>query len=109
MARRSRAHRQEIPGYDGRPSRDDRRLQHRATRHAANQMLHILDDPEEVVLPEERRTRAANGSTPPPPPETRRFRLWKTKFWKRRHEYRAEKAALDAQWPVIPPEQTRQG
>lgn len=108
MARRSRTHRQEIPGYDERPSRDDRRLQHRATRHAANQILHVLDDPDEVVLPEERRTRDANGSPPHPAPEQRRFRLWKTKFWKRRHEYRAEKAALDAQWPVITPEQLGQ-
>ncbi len=108
MARRSRAHRQEIPGYDERPSRDDRKLQHRATRHAANQILHALDDPDEIVLPEEKRTRSTQGSPPPQTPEQRRFRLWKTKFWKRRDGYRAEKAALDAQWPVVTPEQLSQ-
>lgn len=108
MARRSRAHRQEIPGYDERPSRDDRKLQHRATRHAANQILHALDDPDEIVLPEEKRTRSTQGPPPPQTPEQRRFRLWKTKFWKRRDGYRAEKAALDAQWPVVTPEQLSQ-
>jgi hypothetical protein len=105
MARRSRSNRQDIPGYDERPSRDDRILKHRANRHAAHQMLHALEDPDEIVLPEEKRTRSTPGAPPPSSPEQRRFRLWKTKFWKRRHEYREVKAALDAQWPVITPEQ----
>jgi len=30
-----------------------------------------------------------------------RFKVWKTKFWKRRHTYRDMKAELDATWPVI--------
>jgi len=106
MAKRSREHRQEIPGYDeSRPTRDERKQQHRATRHAANQVLHSFEDPDEVVLPKERRTRNheyANGNNQP---EKRRFRVWKTKFWKRRDTYRSEKAALDSNWPVITPEQ----
>lgn len=106
MAKRSREHRQDIPGYDeSRPSRDERKQQHRANRHAANQMLHSFDDPDEVVLPEERRTRTretGNGSTTP---EKRRYRVWKTKFWKRRDTYRDDKAALDSDWPVITPNQ----
>jgi hypothetical protein len=106
MAKRSREHRQEIPGYDeSRPSRDDRKLQHRATRHATHQKLHALEDPDEIVLPEEKRTRSDETVTGPHEPETRRFRLWKTRFWKRRDTYRAEKAALDSQWPVITPDQ----
>lgn len=105
MARRSRAHRQEIPGYVPKPTREDRRLQHRANRHAAHQLLQMVDDPDEVVLPEERRTRSSNGPTTHTEPKPRRFRLWKTKFWKRRDTYKAEKAALDAQWPVVTPEQ----
>jgi hypothetical protein len=106
MARRSREHRQEIPGYDeSRPSRDDRKQQHRATRHATHQMLHALDDPDEVVLPEERRTRSDEAANGPHEPERRRFKLWKTRFWKRRSEYRIEKAARDSQWPVITPDQ----
>ena len=66
MAKRSREHRQGIPGYDeSRPTREERKQRHRAQRHAANQMLHSLEDPDEVVLPEERRTRAhelSNGN-----------------------------------------------
>lgn len=106
MARRSRQHRQGIPGYDeSRPSRDDRKLQHRATRHAAHQMLHAISDPDEIVLPEERRTRAHEIVDGKETPERRRFKLWKTKFWKRRSDYRLRKAALDSNWPVIPPDQ----
>lgn len=106
MAKRSREHRQEIPGYDeSRPTRDERKQQHRATRHAANQMLNTFDDPEEIVLPEERRTRKDENSNGSSQPEKRRFRVWKTKFWKRRDEYRDQKAELDSNWPVITPNQ----
>lgn len=109
MARRSREHRQEIPGYiDGRPSRDDRKQQHRATRHATHQMLHAIDDPEEVVLPEHRRSQekvAPASATADIQPERHRYRVWKTKFWKRRDNYKVEKAQLDARWPVIAPDE----
>jgi hypothetical protein len=109
MARRSREHRQEIPGYDeSRPSREERKKQHRATRHAAHQLLNTLEDPEEVVLPEERRTRNLETGNGELKPKKRRFRVWKTKFWKRRDEYRSEKAELDSNWPVITPDQLEQ-
>jgi len=112
MAKRSREHRQDIPGYDeSRPTREERKQQHRANRHAANQALHIIEDPDEIVLPEDRRTRshealpAANGSDAP---ARHRFRVWKTKFWKRRDSYRDDKAALDSDWPVITPNQLQE-
>lgn len=105
MAQRSRTNRKEIPGYGEKPSRDDRRLQHRATRHATHQVLHSIDDPDEVVLPETKHTRSSLGPLTPPEPEPRRFRLWKTKFWKRRDSFKEERAALDANWPVITPDQ----
>jgi hypothetical protein len=106
MAKRSREHRQDIPGYDeSRPTREERKQQHRANRHAANQVLHTFDDPEEVVLPEERRTRKDETSNGGASTEKRRFRVWKTKFWKRRDEYRDQKAEIDASWPVITPNQ----
>lgn len=111
MAKRSREHRQEIPGYqDGRPSRQDRKLQHRAVRHHTHQMLHIADDPDEVVVPEVRGV-GDNHETPlAEPTETRRrrFRVWKTKFWKRRDEYHNMKLELDSNWPVITPNQLEQ-
>jgi len=109
MAKRSREHRQEIPGYDeSRPTREERKQQHRAMRHATNQMLHTLEDPEEVVLPQERRTRNDETGNGNAEPEKRRFRVWKTKFWKRRDDYRDEKAALDSDWPVITPNQLQE-
>ncbi len=106
MAKRSREHRQEIPGYDeSRPSSDERKKQHRANRHAANQVLHTFEDPDEVVLPEERRTRIHENGHDQTETGKRRFRVWKTKFWKRRDVYRDEKAEIDSSWPVITPNQ----
>lgn len=107
MAKRSREHRQEIPGYDeSRPSRDERKKKHRATRHATNQMLNSFDDLDDVVLPREKRTGKENGLVDEQvEPQKRRFKVWKTKFWKRRDDYRSHKAELDSQWPVITPEQ----
>ena len=105
MAKRSRNNRQDIPGYDeNRPSRDERKQQHRATRHAAHQQLHMVDDPDEIVLPEERRTGQPEAHNEHQEPEHRRFRVWKTKFWKRRDDFRSEKAEIDSEWPVIPPD-----
>ncbi|MGD2044276.1 MAG: hypothetical protein PVJ28_11540 [Acidimicrobiia bacterium] len=112
MAKRSREHRQDIPGYDEtRPTREERKQQHRATRHAANQMLNTFEDPDEIVLPEEKRTRKpenGNGGADADRDSTagkRRFRVWKTKFWKRRDDYKTQKAELDSNWPVITPKQ----
>ena len=106
MAKRSREHRQAIPGYDeSRPTRQERKKQHRATRHATNQILNTVEDPEEVVLPEERRTRSDESNNGQRQPTKKRFKVWKTKFWKRRDEYRSRKAELDSQWPVIVNEQ----
>jgi hypothetical protein len=109
MAKRSRSNRKEIPGYDdSRPSRDERKKQHRQVRHAAHQMLHMVDDPEEVIgLPEIRRTRQHEVIPPESATGKSRFKLWKTKFWKRRDAYREVKSELDANWPVITSEQLR--
>lgn len=109
MAKRSREHRQDIPGYDeSRPSRQERKQGHRANRHAAHQALHTFEDPDEVVVPEERRTRTHDTGNGSIEPGKRRFRVWKTKFWKRRDDYRDEKAAIDSNWPVITPNQLQE-
>jgi hypothetical protein len=113
MARRSRENRREIPGYDeNRPSRDERKKQHRQVRHSTHQMLHMVDDPEEVMgLPEVRRTRQADtplGDVTQHEPERRRYKIWKTKFWKRRDDYRNLKSEIDSNWPVITTEQLRE-
>lgn len=109
MAKRSRENRQEIPGYDeSRPTREERKQKHRATRHATHQALHTISDPDEVVLPEERRTRKNESPNGTVEPDKRRFRVWKTKFWKRREDYRDRKAAMDEDWPVITPNQLQE-
>jgi hypothetical protein len=106
MANRSRQHRQEIPGYtDDRLSRLERKQQHRAVRHHTHQALHMVEDPDEIVVPEVRGTGAAHQPQDPHPPAKRRFRVWKTKFWKRREEYHDFKSEIDANWPVITPNQ----
>ncbi len=106
MAKRSREHRHEIPGYsEERPSREERKLQHRAVRHHTHQMLHIADDPDEIVVPEVRGTGAGHAAAEPPNPTKRRFKVWKTKFWKRRDDFQDLKSELDSNWPVITPNQ----
>ncbi len=110
MAKRSREHRQEIPGYDeSRPSRDKRKQLHRQVRHETHQMLHMVDDPEELdVLPEVRSTRENETHHQVYEPEKRRFKIWKTRFWKRRGDYHEIKSEMDSNWPVITPEQLRE-
>ena len=107
MAKRLRDHRQVTnPGYDeSRPSSAERKKQHRATRHAAHQMLHTVDDPDEVLLPRQKRTGNHENGRTHVEPGSRRFKLWKTKFWKRRDDYQTRKAEFDSEWPVITPNQ----
>ena len=110
MAKRSRENRQEIPGYDtSRPSRDERKQQHRQVRHETNQRLHMIDDPEEIdALPEVRSTRDHDAHHEVAAPEKRRFKVWKTKFWKRRDGYHEMKSEMDSNWPVVTSEQLKE-
>lgn len=110
MAKRSRERRYKIPGYDeSRPSREQRKQEHRSSRHSTHQKLHMVDDPDEVEeLPEVRRTRNNETFDADAEPEKRRFKVRKTKFWKRRDDYHEMKAEMDADWPVITPEQLRE-
>jgi hypothetical protein len=108
MAKRSREHRQEIPGYnDGRPNRVERKQQHRSVRHQTHQMLHMAEDPDEIVVPEVKGIGDNHEALPEPHDQgkRRRFRVWKTKFWKRRDDYHSMKSEMDSNWPVITPNQ----
>lgn len=104
MARRSRDRRKSIPGYDDlRPRRDDRSRDHRKVRHAANQMLRTATDVEALApLPEVRpdHHHEKDGSEAVETPSTD-FKVGKTKFWKRRAQYKEDKARLDACWPDL--------
>ncbi len=102
MAKRARDHRKDIPGYDeNRPDRGERKRQHRQVRHAANQILATVDDPDEYTLPDVRRLRQDDAYHTPEASNGRRFRVWKTKFWKRRGRYQDMKSRIDSRWPVI--------
>ncbi|MPZ51998.1 MAG: hypothetical protein GEU79_04565 [Acidimicrobiia bacterium] len=110
MATRARNNRNQIPGYDElRPSRDERQRERRRVRHATRQALNTVsaEDPEDLEpLPEVRRSATSDTHAEEDTEPTRnRFKVWKTKFWKRRNSYRDMKAEMDADWPVITEEQ----
>ncbi|MFP5331479.1 MAG: hypothetical protein ACLGHX_03820 [Acidimicrobiia bacterium] len=107
MARRSRDRRRSIPGYDEfRPRRDDRARDHRKVRHAAHQMLRTVADPEELApLPEVRPDHHHERETAPAADSAvQRFDVGKTKFWKRRDQYKNFRARLDSRWTDLQPD-----
>ncbi len=97
MSVRTRNNRQRKPGVAAvnRPARFDRRVEHRRVRRAAHVELGRLFEPEDHALPLPVHTSAkADPSERPEPPVTqRRFKVWKTKDWKRRSAMRAQRAA----------------
>ncbi|GIU92109.1 MAG: hypothetical protein KatS3mg011_1015 [Acidimicrobiia bacterium] len=103
MARRSRQRRIPVPGVERhRPSPEDRARDHRKVRHQTRQILTTVTDPDEVgPLPEVKPKTVVDHLPEVPPPPKRRFRVWKTKFWKRRRAYRDMKAKLDARWAEL--------
>lgn len=73
------------------PSRDERAGQHRKVRHKVHTDLHMLaldpDAADDVALHRPRHTRIDVDPSEldgPSKPSTSRFRVWKTKAWKRR-------------------------
>ncbi len=110
MATRARNNRNQIPGYEEhRLNRDERQREHRRVRHAARQALNFVsvENPEDLEpLPRVRRNTTTDLQRDENAEPTRhRFKVWKTKFWKRRDSYRDMKAEMDADWPVITGEQ----
>lgn len=95
---RTRNNRLSKPGVSSvnKPARFDRRVEHRRVRRAAHVELARLDEPENHALPLPVRT--AIKADPSERPEVtvggRRFKVWKTKAWKRRSAARAERAAV---------------
>jgi hypothetical protein len=97
MSVRTRQNRLRKPGVAAvhRPARFDRRVEHRRVRRAAHIELSQMVEPEDHALPRPVRTTAkaepAEFDTGPAP--RRRFKVWKTKSWKRRSSQRAHRAA----------------
>ena len=92
------------------PNREDRRAEHRKTRHKTHELLAHADEEtgEEIVPPRPHSTRidvdrSERTSSGPAKLRGRRdYRHWKQKFWKRRTNVRAEKAAMSRQEPELP-------
>lgn len=104
MSSRTRQNRLRKPGVAAvkRPARFDRQAEHRRVRRAAQAELRQLAEPEDHAL-----TRPVHTSEKVDPSEQmyiaasqgwgdetrRKFKVWKTKSWKRRSLHRAQRAA----------------
>mgnify|MGYP000731205399 CR=1 FL=1 len=90
------------------PSKQERQAEHRKTRHRAHELLAHADmeSAMDVVPPRPHHTRVdVDPREVPegkPKPTGREYRHWKQKFWKRRSNVRAEKAALASQELPLP-------
>jgi hypothetical protein len=97
VSHRTRENRATKPGVAAvnRPARFDRQVEHRRVRRAAHVDLATVAELEEHPLPLPHHT--SMKSDPMDRPEVRvgqrRFRVWKTKAWKRRTAQRAQRAA----------------
>lgn len=97
MSTRTRISRSKNPGAAAvhRPARYDRRLQHRKVRRATQLELSQLAEHDDYALP--RPVHTSEKTDPSDRPEktvrSRKFKVWKTKSWKRRKLNRAAKAA----------------
>jgi hypothetical protein len=96
MSSRTRSNRLRKPGAASvhRPARFDRRIEHRRVRRAAQVELRTLAEPEDHALPLPVNTSRKSDplDRPEPKVERRRFKVWKTKGWKRRSIERAQRA-----------------
>lgn len=97
MSQRTRSNRQRKPGVAAshKPPRYLRQVEHRRVRRAAQVGLTTMDEPEDLALPRPvHSSRKADPAEKPTVPVTsHRFKVWKTKAWKRRTQARAERAA----------------
>ena len=97
MSVRTRQNRSRKPGVSSvnKPARFDRKVEHRRVRRAAQVELDHLAEPEDHALPRPARStfKADPSEREPAPIARRRFKVWKTKDWKRRSAVRAERAA----------------
>jgi hypothetical protein len=97
VSQRTRTNRTSKPGVAAvnKPARFDRQVEHRRVRRAAHVELATLAEPEECTLPLP--VHISMKADPAERPELmvgrRRFRVWKTKSWKRRTSVRAQRAA----------------
>jgi hypothetical protein len=99
MSTRTRRSRSQLPGVASvhKPNRSQRRQEHQRVRHETNIALHTFDEPDDLALPRPHHTAVRlepvnrdDFDTSP-----RRFRVWKTKAWKRRKLERRQRAMME--------------
>lgn len=104
MSTRTRRSRSQVPGVASvhKPNRYQRRQEHQRVRHETNIALQTFDEPDDLTLPRPHHTAVrlepvsrdtadtADATTP-------KFRVWKTKAWKRRKHARYQRALQEHQ------------
>jgi hypothetical protein len=100
MSTRTRRSRSQVPGVVSvhKPNRSQRRQEHARVRHETHVALATVAEPEDLTLPTPHHTairlepvnRDDVGEV-----EGFRFRVWKTKAWKRRKLERRQRAMLE--------------
>ncbi len=97
MSTRTRANKARNPGVAGthKPAKFDRHVEHRKVRRAAHMALSQVEEPEDLALPRPHHLTEKVDPHDRQMPEVRkrRFRVWKTRAWKRRSNERAMRAA----------------
>ena len=113
MSNRHRSSKQAAPGAaHPAPSKEERRAENRKVRHRTHEMLAHADEEvgEEIVTPRPHHTRVDVDPGERSDDDTggargragREYRHWKQKFWKRRTNQRAEKAAMTREDQPLP-------
>ena len=111
MSNRHRSSKQAAPGAaHPAPSKEERRAENRRARHRTHEMLAHADQEagEDMVVPRPHHTRIDIDPKERIDGDTarvtggREFRHWKQKFWKRRSNQRAEKAAMTRSEQALP-------
>lgn len=108
MSNRHRSSKQAAPGATHlTPNKEQRRAENRKARHRTHELLAHADMEvgEEIVTPRPHHTGLdikPEVADEPVSKPGREYRHWKQKFWKRRSNQRAERAAMAKQEPPLP-------
>ena len=103
MSTRTRRSRSQVPGVVSvhKPNRSERRLEHAKIRHETHVALATVAEPEDLALPNPHHTAIRLepvNRDEVAQPERPRFKVWKTKAWKRRKLERRQRAMAEMQF-----------
>jgi hypothetical protein len=103
MSTRTRRSRSQVPGVVSvhKPNRSQRRQEHARVRHETHIALATVAEPEDLALPRPHHTSVRlepiNRDDVAESLERPKFRVWKTKAWKRRKLERRQRAMMENQ------------